>query len=76
MTTKRWQYIFAQRLAAKMKERGINQRDLAKLSGVSEISVFHYLHSERIPRNDIVIKLAQTLNCSISELVEVEEMIY
>ena len=38
-----------------MNDRGINQKQLSQLSGITESSVSRYLRSERRPRLDICL---------------------
>ncbi|MBR2376913.1 MAG: helix-turn-helix transcriptional regulator [Clostridia bacterium] len=53
-----------------MKKQNIGQKDLAKLSGVTESSVSRYLHSDKKPRLDIIINFAKALNLKTEYLLE------
>lgn len=50
------------KVLALMKQQGINQKQLSRLSGISESSISRYLHSEKRPRMDIVINIAKALH--------------
>lgn len=53
-----------------MIERGINQKQLSRLSGITESSVSRYLRSERRPRLDIVINFAKAFGVATNYLLD------
>lgn len=56
-----------------MSQRGINQKQLASLSGISESSISRYLHSEQRPRMDIVVNIARALHVETEYLLDEDE---
>ena len=56
-----------------MNQRGINQKQLATLSGITESSISRYLHSEQRPRMDIVVNIAKALHVETEYLLDEEE---
>ena len=44
-----------------MKENNINQKQLAKLSGITESSISRYLSGDMNPRMDIIVNVAKAL---------------
>ncbi len=58
-----------------MQQRGINQKQLAQLSGITESSVSRYLHSEKRPRMDIVVNFAKALQVEIDYLLDEGEKV-
>lgn len=52
---------FAQRVNNLLDELKISQKQLAKLSGISESSISRYLAGEMKPRIDIVVNIAKAL---------------
>ncbi len=44
-----------------MKQKGINQKQLSKLSGISESSLSRYIRGEIMPRMDIIVNVAKAL---------------
>ncbi len=56
-----------------MTQRGINQKQLAKLSGITESSISRYLRGDKRPRMDIVINIAKALNVEIEYLLSEDE---
>ena len=53
-----------------MLDRGINQKQLSQLSGITESSVSRYLRSERRPRLDIVVNFAKAFGVSTEYLLD------
>lgn len=53
-----------------MNDRNINQKQLSKLSGVTESSVSRYLKSERRPRIDIIVNFAKALDVDVEYLLD------
>lgn len=53
-----------------MNDRGINQKQLSQLSGITESSVSRYLRSERRPRLDIVVNFAKAFGVATEYLLD------
>ncbi len=53
-----------------MLDRGINQKQLSQLSGITESSVSRYLRSERRPRLDIVVNFAKAFGVATEYLLD------
>ncbi len=60
---------FKDRLKKLMERDNISQKELAKLSGISEASVSRYLSGDLRPRMDILANIAKVFNVSTSYLV-------
>ena len=58
-----------------MKQRGINQKQLSKLSGINESSISRYLHSDQRPRMDVVVNISKALGVDVEYLLEADETI-
>ena len=68
-----------------MSQRGITQKELSRLSGITESSISRYLHSNKRPRLDIVVNIAKALNVApelitsqneVSDYFEVGQKVY
>ena len=59
-----------EKLQKLMHDRGINQKQLSQLSGITESSVSRYLRSERRPRMDVVVNFAKALGVSTDYLLD------
>lgn len=58
-----------ERIKSLMEERGLNQKELSKLSGITEPSISRYLKGERTPRIDIIVNFAKALDVSVEYLL-------
>jgi len=56
-----------------MKQRGINQKQLSKLSGINESSISRYLHSDQRPRMDVVVNISKALGVDVEYLLDEDE---
>jgi transcriptional regulator with XRE-family HTH domain len=52
------------RLQEVMKEKGIKQADLARMTGISRGAISNYVLGRYEPKSDIINKFAKVLNCS------------
>lgn len=52
------------------KEKNITQAKLAKIAGISEISIRKYEAGERFPKLDTVRKIAVALDVTMSDLID------
>lgn len=59
----------SERIKMFMKEKGLSQKELAKLSGITEASMSKYLSGERTPRIDVIVNLANALQITTDELI-------
>jgi transcriptional regulator with XRE-family HTH domain len=64
--------IFAQNLIALRKNKGLSQRDLARVSGISDRMIAYYETNTVIPPIDKLEILSKALDISISQLVDPE----
>lgn len=60
---------FDERVKELMIRDNLSQKELAKLSGISESSISRYLSGELKPRMDILTNIAKVFNVSSSYLV-------
>lgn len=63
---------FAKRLAELLRQKGITQKELAERVGVTEATVSRYLHSERIPKSEIIANIATALHTTSDYLLGTE----
>lgn len=56
-------------ISRKMKELGLSQNRLAKLSGISQPGISGILNNTKSPSVDTVQLIASALNCTVSELM-------
>ena len=53
-----------------LKKKGLKQKDLAELSGITESSLSRYMKDLREPKVDDFIKMADALGVSVDYLLE------
>lgn len=56
-----------------MTERGISQKQLSEISGITESSISRYLHNNQRPRMDIVVNVAKALNTETEYFLDEDE---
>lgn len=56
-----------------MENKGINQKRLSQLSGITEASVCRYLRGDRTARLDILINFAKALDVTVEYLLNDDE---
>ena len=62
---------FGDRLRERRTERGLLQRELADKIGISNRNISSYEKNDREPSYDILVKLAEALDCSTDYLLGV-----
>lgn len=60
---------FSYRLTVLLDENNMTQTQLAKKIGTSNVTICRYLTGERIPRLDVVTKIAYVFNISLDYLL-------
>ncbi len=65
--------VWREKVTNLMTERGINQKQLSQLSGITESSISRYLHSSQRPRMDIVVNIAKALHVETEYLLDDDE---
>ncbi len=56
-----------------MSERNLTQKSLGKLSKVDRTSICNYLSCKTLPRLESLVKISDSLNCSIDYLLQLSE---
>ena len=76
MTEQEWRKEFARRLLKiKHNNKGYDQKELAEASGISESTISHYMKGTRTPKAENLVRLAKALDCTVDELIMVDEII-
>lgn len=60
---------FSYRLTVLLDENNMTQTQLAKKIGTSNVTICRYLTGERVPRLDVVTKIADVFNISLDYLL-------
>lgn len=56
-------------IAYKCREHKITQKQLAELTGLTEAGISRYISGQRLPRIDILLKIADALSCTLDYLL-------
>ena len=65
-----WMKRFAKNLQFIMDIRGYSQRDVARMTGLSESNISKYLNLQQMPKMATVTRMAKSLYCSVADLIE------
>lgn len=57
------------KLKTKRLNAGMTQTELAKIIGVDNQTIYFYESGYRFPRKDILLKLAEALECTVSDIL-------
>lgn len=61
--------IFSEKISVLMMKKNISQRELAKKAGVTESAMSYYVSGSRVPRSDVLIRIANALETSSDYLL-------
>lgn len=67
------QHTFARRLTELLKQQGITQKELAERVGITEASMSRYMHTNRIPKSEIIANIATALHTTSDYLLGTED---
>ena len=66
---------FSYRLTVLLDEHNMSQTQLAKKVGTTNVTICRYINGERIPRIDVVSKIASVFNVSLYYLLGISESV-
>lgn len=64
---------FSYRLTVLLEECNMKQKDLAEKVGTTEVTISRYVNGMRIPRIDVVAKIASVFNVSLDYLLGISD---
>ena len=67
-----WQLALAKQIRCKVNINNIKQKDLAETIGVSEASMTSYVKCTRKPPVDVLMRIAETFNCTVDDLIHID----
>lgn len=70
MIEQEWNIKFAQKLRKLLYRRGMTQKDLSLVTGISEHTISKYRRAQGKPSVGNIIKISKALDCSIEDLFE------
>lgn len=69
ITKKQLAESIGRNIAHKCREFHLTQKQLAEMSGLTEAGISRYISGERLPRIDILLRIATALNCTLDYLL-------
>lgn len=76
MTEQEWREEFSARLKRiRHQNKKYNQKQLAEATELTDATISNYNKTKRMPDAKTLVKLAQVLNCTIDDLIYVDEEI-
>ena len=64
---------WSQKVHELMKKKGVNQKQLSKLSGIAESSLSRYLKGDIVPRMDVIVNIAKALQVETDYFLDEDE---
>lgn len=64
-----WRLIFSNNLLRKMRNIGMTQEELSRITEISQVTLSKYINCKTTPGTYNVGKIAKALKCSIGELI-------
>lgn len=61
--------IFNERIAELLKAKDMTQRDLARMTDVTDAAMSHYIKGDRVPRSAVMARIADALGTSTDYLM-------
>lgn len=75
MTELEWMDIFGDNLRDILKEYGMTQRQLAEETGLTESTISNYINKRKIPSMRAIVNIANALDISTDELINLDDRI-
>ena len=65
MNVENYQAVFAERLGQLITAHGMSPKDFAIEMGIPDVTIYRYLHAQRTPKIDNILRFALYFNVSI-----------
>lgn len=69
MNNMRRRQLFAKRIRQRINRLNIDQRELARRAGISEVTLSRYIQCHRVPSMEIIDRIAAALECTPGDLL-------
>ena len=63
-TEEEWRQEFSRRLCVAMEHRGMTQKALVEITGISQSALSYYMSGKKLPSGYMIGQLSEALNCS------------
>lgn len=75
MTELEWMDIFGDNLKDMLKDYGMTQKDLANETGLSKSTISQYINKQKVPSMKAIVNIANALDVTTDELINLDERI-
>lgn len=75
MSQQEWLDIFGDNLASILEEQRISQKELSRLTGLSESTISRYINKLQMPNMRAIINISYALNWSFEDMLNYGSML-
>ena len=75
MSQQEWLDIFGDNLASILEEERISQKELSRLTGLSESTISRYINKLQMPNMRAIINISYALNWSFEDMLNYGSML-
>ena len=75
MSQQEWLDIFGDTLASILEEQQISQKELSRLTGLSESTISRYINKLQMPNMRAIINISYALNWSFEDMLNYGSML-
>ena len=75
MSQQEWLDIFGDNLASILEEERISQKELSRLTGLSESTISRYINKLQMPNVRAIINISYALNWSLEDMLNYGSML-
>lgn len=75
MSQQEWLDVFGDNLLSILEEEGISQKELSRLTGLSESTISRYINKLQMPNMRAIINISYALNWSFEDMLNYGSML-
>ena len=75
MSQQEWLDVFGDNLASILEEQRISQKELSRLTGLSESTISRYINKLQMPNMRAIINISYALNWSFEDMLNYGSML-
>lgn len=75
MSQQEWLDVFGDNLASILEEQQISQKELSRLTGLSESTISRYINKLQMPNMRAIINISYALNWSFEDMLNYGSML-
>ena len=75
MSQQEWLDVFGDNLLSILEEEGVSQKELSRLTGLSESTISRYINKSQMPNVRAIINISYVLNWSFEDMLNYGSML-